>query len=745
MTWRIVRLGSVPLLLLLAATFGLAPEKMEQDAAQARAFEPSQRFRSVVFILDSAGKSEMFDPTLMPFLSSLQTSSVSGRSRSCAAKATFPCIKSIFEGREATMGTTLQDFSAFASSRTTWPASLAALGTRLVVASDHTLNRLYPHAFVDAINYEDLHVPLLERDAFVYRKARQWLDDPSIDVLLLHITGTDKVSHEYPVRGPEYRSKYREVDDFVREVAGRLQAADYLFAISDHGHNELGGHTEDAAYLAHGPIFPADVHQDLNAEDVLFLLNLPYGLLLPAGYEGQIRMDLTRLDPSAAEQWLNAQSKIFRVPIAGLPPDQAQARLNEQIAQRRTQGQRAAAIETVWRAAPFWFAAALFLIWELRSERREKKQWVVEIALALVGITLFGAIAFWLFPAGLTWIHDRANRPVGYITFYGTAALIGFFWSRRHGFGSSRSVWSDTLWVIGLAVWLLAYFGPLGYSLTRHGSLVVLAIFPFVAVVVARGWRELWARPTLFLAGLLPVACFDVESFNLKYPLLDRIPELLPAGQVVLSAIAVTVFVLALARDRLKTAILVLVWFGLGRYFFQFDISKLIGGLFACCWLAGCLELFRRVQLPVRWFALITAIFLFLLLTFFLNGFALSHVDFRFATARIFPFAKELWRAPQLILWAGLKYAFALLPALAVVRLSSAGQNIWRQLLLLGWCRELTIVAGALGLAIFNARGMRDLCEEEVYFWTFLNVIFFAAALTMTRRADRRVAAPVAL
>src|ERR1043166_9697814 len=138
------------------------------------------------------------------------------------------------------MGTALQDFSAFASSRTTWPSSLygfgAGLGVAPVVASDHPLIRREPLGFVDALNYEDLHAPLLERDAFVYRRARQWLDDPSIDVLVLHIIGTDKVSHEYPVRGPEYRKKYREVDDFIRDTAGRLQPADYLFAISDHGH-----------------------------------------------------------------------------------------------------------------------------------------------------------------------------------------------------------------------------------------------------------------------------------------------------------------------------------------------------------------------------------------------------------------------------------------------------------------------------------------------------------------------------
>src|SRR5205814_4648345 len=331
----------------------LGPEHKDTGASQARAFEPSQRFRSVVFILDSAGQSQMFDRELMPFLSSLRTSSVSGRSRSCAAKATFPCIKSIFEGREATMGTTLQDFSASASSRTTWPASLAAMGARLVVASDHTLNRLYPDAFVDALNYEDLHAPLLERDAFVYRKARQWLDDPSIDVLVLHIIGTDKVSHEYPVRGPEYHEKYREVDDFIREVTGRLEPADYVFVMSDHGHNELGGHTEDAAYLAHGPLFPNDVHQDMNAEDMLFFLSLPYGLVLPADYEGQIRMDLTRLAPDAAGRWLAAQANVWRLPIAGLPMDQAQARLNEEIILRRTDGQRRTAVETAWRSAPF--------------------------------------------------------------------------------------------------------------------------------------------------------------------------------------------------------------------------------------------------------------------------------------------------------------------------------------------------------------------------------------------------------
>jgi hypothetical protein len=765
--WRIAALGFVPLLILIAAISGLGPEKIDSGAGQTRAFEPPKHFRTVVMILDSAGKSEMFDPALMPFVSSLRATSLSGRSRSCSAKATFPCIKSIFEGREATMGSTLQDFSAFASSRTTWPASLAAIGMRLVVASDHTLNRLYPHAFVDSIDYENLHASILEGDAIVFRKARQWLDDPTIDGLVLHVLGTDKIAHEYPVRGPVYRQKYREVDDFIREVAGRLQPDDYLFVISDHGHNQLGGHTEDAAYVAQGPLFPADLHQDLNSEDMLFLLSLPYGLILPDTYEGQIRLDLTRLAPETGERWLAAQAKVVRVPIEGLPLDQAEARVNEKILRRHTEDQRGAALEALWRSVPFWIATALFLIRELPFRRRSegKRGQLLQIAffafgLALVwmgfafaawffamaaflrclerfgpamsvaslfAVCLLGVAAFWIFPAGLPWITKDAHRPLGFATFYIAAAAIGLALARWRGLDSWRTRIPEMLLVIGISAWLLGYFGPLGYSLTRHASRALLPILPIAAVIIAGGFRTFASRPALFLLGLLPFALYDVESFNLRYPGLDRIHQLPVIAQLVLAGIAANLFVLALPRGRkLMPFLLISVWLSLGALFFQFELSRLIGGLLACMWLAGSLELFRRARLPTRWFSLVSVLFLFILLTFFLNGFALSHVDFRFAANKIFPFAREVWRAPQLILWAMLKYAFALVPAFAVLRASSAGERVWSDLLLLGWWRQLTIVAGALGLAVFEGGGMRDLCSEEIYFWTFLNIVLWA-------------------
>ena len=683
------------------------------------------------------------------------------------------------------MGTTLQDFSAFASSRTTWPASLAALGMRLVVASDHTLNRLYPHAFVDALNYEDLHVPLREREDFVYRKARQWFDDPSIDVLLLHIIGTDKIAHEYQWRGPEYRQKYREVDEFIREIAGRLGPEDYLFAISDHGHNELGGHTEEAGFLVRGPIYPPDVRADLNAEDMLFLLGMPCGLLLPAYYEGQVRLDLTRLVPDAAERWLTSQANAWHVPVAGLPLDQAQARLNEVLVERRTAGRRNTALDVAWRCAPFLLAGALFLVAELRPRRVEGSRarflqialFALGLALVWIGVNnagwilvaatflrcaesfglrgtllifpalaLLGALVFWLFPSALTWLHEHSHRPIAFIAFYLAAFGCGFALVRRQQTEGVRASLVNVVWIVAIAVWLLAYFGPHGYSLTRHGSLVVLTIFPIAAVIIASGWRTVFSRPALFLAGLIPLVFYDVESFNLKYPLLDRLPELLPAGQILVAVFAAAVFAVALnalpIRRRLTTLVAGLAWISVGYFFFQFDLSKLVGALLASAGFAGCLELFRRARLPLRWFALIGVVFVFVLFTFFLNGFALSHVDFRFGVDKIIPFPKELWRAPQLLVWALTKYSFALLPAIVVLRLSAAGAGVWREILLLTWWRQVMIAAGALGLAIFNAQGMRDSCEEELIFWTFLNLFFLAVALLMTPRPRESGRAP---
>src|SRR5262245_37910782 len=330
---RPLLLGIVPLLLFICG-FRALPEEDGKAAGQ-RQIYPVEKFRTVVLLLDSVGTPMAFDPTLMPFVSSLMSSSLFGESHACPMKATIPCVKSIFEGRIATTGTSLQNFSAVTSKRTTWPDSLAKLRKRVVTASDHTINRLYPAAFVDSLNYEDLHVPLFERDKYAYRQTDKWMADPSIDVFLLHIIGTDKVAHQSVVGGPEYREKYLEVDNFVRSVAERLRPEDYLYIIGDHGHNEKGGHTENAAYIAHGPLFPQGKHENLDAADMLFLLSVPYALALPDEYEGSFRTDLMLLPKELRQKFLHGQAQLWRVPDQGLSSDALEAQLNAHVAQNR--------------------------------------------------------------------------------------------------------------------------------------------------------------------------------------------------------------------------------------------------------------------------------------------------------------------------------------------------------------------------------------------------------------------------
>lgn len=771
-------LGLIPILLLICA-FRSLPEE-EGKAAGQRQIYPVEKFRTVVLLLDSVGTSMAFDPTLMPFVSSLRSSSLFGQSRACPMKMTFPCVKSIFEGRVATTGTSLQDFSAVPSKRVTWPDSLAKLGKRLVVASDHTINRLYPAAFVDSLNYEDLNVPLFERDKYAYRQTDKWMADPSIDVLLLHIIGTDKVAHQCVVRGPEYREKYLEVDNFVRSVAERLTPKDYLYIIGDHGHNEQGGHTEDAAYIAHGPLFPQGKHEDLEAADMLFLLSLPYALALPAEYEGALRTDLTLLPVELRETFLHAQAQVWRVPEQELSSDTLEAQLNAHVMQYRDEAHHQHAVEMVRRVAPWILAAALFLLSQFQTHSRATIRphradsialvllafgillgiagiasgaWLVSIAAlfwcirhlgvtrtlaALCLLAVLATLAFWLLPSSAAWFHKKTNQPTGWWLFYPVAALAGVVFSFASGTRTLRQRITQVLWTVGVAIWLLTYFGPYKYALTGRGPMIVLMILTPLAIVIAGGWRILISVPTLFGFGLVPFVTFRTESYSISYPFLDRISAMPLAFNVAICAVVGLIWLLAFQLERNRqinwprAILLFAIWIFLGIALFQFETGKMIGSLLGGIWLAACLELFRRAGLSVNWSALVSAIMLFAVFHFVLNGFALSHVDFRFAAEKIIPFQQEAFRAPQLIAWVVVKYVFILFPVLFVVFVATGGARLALLLAQFGWWRELVLAFCALGLSFFHAGGLSELCGEEIYFWTFLNLVIWLLAIVAT-------------
>ena len=128
---------------------------------------------------------------------------------------------------------------------------------------------------------------------------------------------------------------------------------------------------------------------------------------------------------------------------------------------------------------------------------------------------------------------------------------------------------------------------------------------------------------------------------------------------------------------------------------------------------------------------------LFTVFYFVLNGFALSHVDFRFASEKIIPFQQEVFRAPQLIAWVVVKYAFILLPVFFVVLVATGGARLTLLVAQFGWWRELMLGVCALGLSLFHTGGLSELCGEEIYFWTFLNLVIWLLVIVSTAQAVR--------
>ncbi len=373
---------------------------------------------------------------------------------------------------------------------------------------------------------------------------------------------------------------------------------------------------------------------------------------------------------------------------------------------------------------------------------------IARTAGALVLLAGLLVLIFWVLPSGLRWYHQRRNQPLTFAIFYPLATLAGVLVTWMIGAPSWRQHLARILWTVGLCVWLFAFFGPYAYALTGQGSRIVLAGFVPAAIILAGGFRAIFARPTLLLLGLAPLVAFNTESFNVKYRLMDAFTALPFLVNVVVCTLvgllwARVVWIIRSDRNDLRhwsAAVAgVLAWILVGRLFFEFESGKILGCLMAGLFLVGAFEMFRRVGLPLSWSALVGVLVLFATFHFVVNGFALSHVDFRFTANKIIPFERELWRAVQQIAWTVVKYLFILLPVLTVYFIAPPRLALAEQLLQFGWWRQLLVIVSALGLSFFDPRGVNELASEEIYFWTFLNGVLFAFCVLRLAVGRKRI------
>jgi hypothetical protein len=125
-----------------------------------------------------------------------------------------------------------------------------------------------------------------------------------------HVIDTDATAHRVGIGHPEYVAKFRETDQFLKDVHQRLTARDSLLVLGDHGHDARGYHStgipSQTAYFASGPLFPAGVQRDTEMATTLFLMGAVTCEPVGDEYQGSFPLESLTLPPA----YRSAQARV---------------------------------------------------------------------------------------------------------------------------------------------------------------------------------------------------------------------------------------------------------------------------------------------------------------------------------------------------------------------------------------------------------------------------------------------------
>ena len=236
--------------------------------------------------------------------------------RTCAGNFTLPCMQTLFEGRESPFSSGLHNYTGREGSPNSLAGIAAARGLRVGNISDQSLTSLYGESAVFNSDCSAWPPNPLKRDLRSVDEALKALREHKVQVLLYHVVGTDKLSHEVEYESPKYREHYNLLDAKLASLWAELDfSKDALLITGDHGHGEHGHHTRSTPGLFVGRHFgelfaalkkPPD---KLIQQDLLFFMGYPQLLPLPPEYEGAYFADLKPGAPAQLHQYLELHRK----------------------------------------------------------------------------------------------------------------------------------------------------------------------------------------------------------------------------------------------------------------------------------------------------------------------------------------------------------------------------------------------------------------------------------------------------
>jgi hypothetical protein len=177
------------------------------------------------------------------------------------------------------------------------------LGLKTAISGYNWFEKLVPQEAVTASFYtpgEDQ-----EADRQVIEAALPWLDDPSYQLVLIHIDQVDYAGHhEGGPQDPRWDAAATRSDELIRQIAAKLDfSQDTLVVLSDHGQIDQGGHGgQDAITLiepfviAGAGVKPGEF-PDIQMADVAPTLAAILGANLPATSQGHVRAEMLAFTP----------------------------------------------------------------------------------------------------------------------------------------------------------------------------------------------------------------------------------------------------------------------------------------------------------------------------------------------------------------------------------------------------------------------------------------------------------------
>jgi len=181
------------------------------------------------------------------------------------------------------------------------------LGLKTAISGYYWFEKLVPQEVVTASFYTPGEDRAADRQ--VVEAALPWLDDPSYQLVLIHIDQVDYAGHyEGGPQSSNWDAAANRSDDLMREIVAKLDLTqDTLVVLSDHGQIDQGGHGgQDAITLIEpfvlvGAGVKPGQYPDIQMVDVAPTLAAVLGTNIPASSQGHVLTEMLNLTPQQTQ------------------------------------------------------------------------------------------------------------------------------------------------------------------------------------------------------------------------------------------------------------------------------------------------------------------------------------------------------------------------------------------------------------------------------------------------------------